>query len=139
MLDMMVGQKYATPREVPVSADCLDILNRMLTPDPAKRIKLESIMTHVWFTTSLPAQAANMNANYLKAPFPADYPTVEQIHEVLEGAKSTGRSDSSLVEEGMEGVDEGMSADFEQLSLEMETNDPNVGKFISDHKEGGRK
>ncbi len=137
MLDMMVHQKYATPREVRVSPDCLDILHKMLTPDPAKRIKLESIMTHAWFTTSLPAQAATMNAEYLRAPLPADYPTVEHIHEVLEGAKRKGRSDKSLVNEGIEGEDESVCADFEQISLE--TNDAAVGKFISDHKEGGRR
>ena len=33
---------------------CLELLNAMLMPDPAKRITLEGIMKHEWFLENLP-------------------------------------------------------------------------------------
>ena len=45
----------------PFAAEGLDILKRMLLPDPSLRITLEQIMVHPWFTTSLPAQVTDSN------------------------------------------------------------------------------
>jgi len=44
--------KYQPPRSV--SAECLDILSRMLTANPQKRMKIGEILTHPWFQVNLP-------------------------------------------------------------------------------------
>ncbi len=52
------------------AAEGRDLLQRMLLPDPSARIQLEQIMSHPWFTTNLPPEAATMNESYLRAAFP---------------------------------------------------------------------
>ena len=49
-----------------VSADCLDILERVLVAEPSKRISMEQIKTHRWFTKGLPPGALEMNEYLLQ-------------------------------------------------------------------------
>ena len=44
-----------------VSTECLDILRRVLVADPSRRITMEEIKTHKWFTRGLPPGALEMN------------------------------------------------------------------------------
>jgi hypothetical protein len=55
----------------PHAADCLDLLHKMLLPDPEQRIKMDEIIPHPWFVTNLPPEASTMNLTYLKAPLPS--------------------------------------------------------------------
>ena len=43
---------------LPFIAECLDILKRMLLPDPAERITIEKILTHPWFVARLPSEVS---------------------------------------------------------------------------------
>ena len=54
-LDFLPGYDFSLCT-LPPTGDGLDILKRMLLPDPAARITMEQIQSHPWFTTSLPAQ-----------------------------------------------------------------------------------
>ena len=49
-----------------VSADCLDMLERVLVAEPSKRISMEQIKTHRWFTKGLPPGALEMNEYLLQ-------------------------------------------------------------------------
>jgi serine/threonine-protein kinase SRK2 len=48
-------------QEVEVSADCLDILTRVLVAQPSERMSMEEIKSHPWFLKGLPPGALEMN------------------------------------------------------------------------------
>ena len=48
-------------QDVDVSADCLDILTRVLVAQPSQRMNMEEIKTHPWFLKGLPPGALDMN------------------------------------------------------------------------------
>ena len=48
-------------QDVDVSADCLDILTRVLVAQPSSRMSMEQIKTHPWFLKGLPPGALEMN------------------------------------------------------------------------------
>jgi serine/threonine protein kinase len=50
---------------IPVSASCLDLLNRLLQPNPDKRLRIEAVIRHPWFLQDLPQEALTMNMSYL--------------------------------------------------------------------------
>lgn len=90
MLDKMVNMKYSMPENVEITAECRDLLTKMMLPDPNHRLRIEDVMKHPWFTTNLPPDAATMNSCYLSAPFPAGHQKPEEIKKLLEDAKTTG-------------------------------------------------
>ncbi len=48
-------------QDVEVSADCLDILTRVLVASPVERMSMDVIKTHPWFLKGLPPGALEMN------------------------------------------------------------------------------
>lgn len=44
-----------------MSADCLDILTRVLVAQPSERMSMDEIKTHPWFLKGLPPGALEMN------------------------------------------------------------------------------
>ena len=44
-----------------MSADCLDILTRVLVAAPSTRMSMDKIKTHPWFLKGLPPGALEMN------------------------------------------------------------------------------
>lgn len=48
-------------QEVEVSADCLDMLTRLLVAEPGARMTMEQIKVHRWFQRGLPPGALEMN------------------------------------------------------------------------------
>lgn len=57
MLERMEHEKYPMPPHVIISMECMDLLRRLLKPDPAQRITLEGILQHPWFLKKLPPHA----------------------------------------------------------------------------------
>ena len=64
LITMLVAQKR--------SADCLDILKRMLVAEPSERISTEQVKTHCWFTEGLPPGTLEMNEYLLQGLSPMD-------------------------------------------------------------------
>lgn len=52
---------YELPSHVAVSADCRDLLARILVADPDQRLKVPQILAHPWFRRGLPEGVAEMN------------------------------------------------------------------------------
>ena len=50
-----------------MSADCLDILTRLLVADPGARMSMAEIKVHRWFQRGLPPGALEMNDFLLQA------------------------------------------------------------------------
>eukprot|EP00803_Ostreobium_quekettii_P001376 evm.model.scf_910.3 EVM.evm.TU.scf_910.3 scf_910:44793-48662(+) len=61
LMERIVKSDYSVPSESTVSASCLDLLGKILTPDPAQRITVEGIINHPWYQTDLPPGADNTN------------------------------------------------------------------------------
>lgn len=56
-----MGRARAARQEVEVSADCLDMLTRLLVAEPGARMNMEQIKVHRWFQRGLPPGALEMN------------------------------------------------------------------------------
>lgn len=54
-----LGKDYVSMVEV--SPDCIDIIDRLLCPDPEERITMQEILEHPWFLTRLPEGALSLN------------------------------------------------------------------------------
>ena len=52
---------YELPGHVAMSANCRDLLSRILVADPAARITVPAILRHPWFLRGLPDGVAEMN------------------------------------------------------------------------------
>ena len=77
------------PSGVIISPDCLQLLTKLLHPNPEARVTLEGVMGHPWFLRGLPAGALGMNERLLRNP-PAAVQSVEETVGVLEGALRKG-------------------------------------------------
>ncbi len=63
----VVTADYTIPEQVPVSAECKALVQRLLCPDPKARICMEDILAQPWFCEALPEGALTMNEYYLAA------------------------------------------------------------------------
>ena len=64
----ILNMDYVLPAHVRVSAECRDLLGRILVADPATRITLAGIQQHAWFLAALPDGCQDMNARMLEEP-----------------------------------------------------------------------
>jgi len=53
-IQKIMAVDYAIPSDIPVSPECRDLLSRIFVADPAKRITMPEIWSHVWFVSNLP-------------------------------------------------------------------------------------
>jgi hypothetical protein len=56
-----MGRARGARQEVEVSADCLDMLTRLLVAEPGARMNMEQIKVQRWFQRGLPPGALEMN------------------------------------------------------------------------------
>lgn len=90
MLDKMVNKNYVIPENVRISTECLDLLQKMLNPDPNARLTMEGIMAHPWFVTNLPPEAATMNTTYLAMGPASGQQSLDDIRRVITEAGGGG-------------------------------------------------
>ncbi len=57
VLERILAVDFRFPGSIPVSADCKDLLTRILVADPAKRASIEDIQQHPWCARAPPASA----------------------------------------------------------------------------------
>ena len=48
VLERILAVDFRFPASIPVSADCKNLLSRILVADPAKRASIEEIQQHPW-------------------------------------------------------------------------------------------
>lgn len=71
----IAGAQWAMPAEaLALSAECRDMLARLLAADPAQRIDTTGVFCHPWFLRDLPEGALAMNAWYLQ-----NAPNLEEV------------------------------------------------------------
>lgn len=92
MLRRMHQEEYPLRPGMPVSPECLDLLRRMLRPNPSHRITLDAILHHPWFNKYLPPHALDMNAYYLALPVPSTHQQLHQIRHLLQAARKEAQA-----------------------------------------------
>lgn len=64
------------------SKEIRDLINRMLQPNPVKRIKLKEIKEHPWYLQSLPRYLADLSCVPMKYEMQVDTDIVKKLFEV---------------------------------------------------------
>ncbi|PSC75745.1 sulfur stress regulator [Micractinium conductrix] len=100
--------KYTIPQSITISQPCLELLSRILDPDPDLRAphvppprRAIRIMEHPWFQADLPQGATSMNDFYFRNAPTVDH-AAPQIAKILEHAAKTGSPDIAEVIERKE-------------------------------------
>ena len=60
-LQRIIKVDYEFPENVRPSAECQDLIQRMLVPEPEKRATIKEIQNHPWYQVNLPQGLVNMN------------------------------------------------------------------------------
>lgn len=55
-IQRIMSVKYSFPVNLPLSAECHDLMSKIFVANPAKRISLSGIKQHPWFTKNLPPE-----------------------------------------------------------------------------------
>lgn len=89
----------SSPRPGTASRECVDLLARMLTANPAGRATLAEVAAHPWFTRDLPPGVADLNARLVAeqtqpAALESRKPAVEAAMAVLREAATVPAVDS---------------------------------------------
>lgn len=64
------------------SRDLRDLINRMLQPNPVKRIKLKEIQSHPWYLQNLPKYLKSFSCTPMKYEMHVDTDIVRKLFEV---------------------------------------------------------
>lgn len=82
MLKAMRARQLDIPEWLRLSPECVDLLRRLLEPEPEARASIKDVMNDPWFQVELPPNALAMNDVYLELE-PACEQTEEEIREVV--------------------------------------------------------
>eukprot|EP00955_Chlamydomonas_euryale_P031466 330594-Chlamydomonas_euryale.AAC.11 len=83
VMTAIVNNKFKIPDDVPISPECRDLLVKLFSKDPTKRITMSQIQEHPWFTQYLPPDAVDMNKQRLNDDQHAGAQSDEETWEVL--------------------------------------------------------
>lgn len=61
VLERIQKVDYRFPQNIPVSADCKDLISKILVADVSKRLSIEQIQAHPWYQVDLPPGVTSMN------------------------------------------------------------------------------
>ena len=61
VLDRIRRVDYRFPASIPVSAECKDLISKILVADPAARLTVDQIQSHPWYANGLPNGVRAMN------------------------------------------------------------------------------
>lgn len=81
--------EYDVPAGV-ISAECEDLISKILTKDPKKRASIKEIQAHPWYQKDLPEGATDLE-EFLKLEMEG-LQSVEDIMEIVEAARLEGES-----------------------------------------------
>ena len=66
-----------------LTEECYDILGRLLEVDPDKRITVQQVLKHPWFTQDMPEGLQDLNNNLLQIPLSMQTGSCGQSEEEL--------------------------------------------------------
>lgn len=83
-------QKLSAYLGIPVSAECRDLLSKVLVGNPKKRYTVQQIQRHPWYLKDLPPGVIRMNAECLKLQnHSSGSQTDSEIHSIVMQAIGT--------------------------------------------------
>ena len=65
VLDRIQRVDFRFPSNIPVSAECKDLISKILVADVGKRLTIEAIQAHPWYQKDLPPGVTSMNEQCL--------------------------------------------------------------------------
>lgn len=117
MIQRILHVDYTVPPHVKLSEDCRNLLKTILVADPTKRITIDQIYHHPWYTKNLPPGVIEMNNKPQQAP--EGIQTVEEIKAIIEEARKAHGVPMGAHVETDEYIDDAMDAyDNEESSLD---------------------
>mmetsp|Transcript_18951 Transcript_18951/g.22683 ORF Transcript_18951/g.22683 Transcript_18951/m.22683 type:complete len:345 (+) Transcript_18951:268-1302(+) len=78
-IELILGCRWQPPADIPVTPECLDLLQRILVAEASDRITMADIQTHPWFVINLPAKSED--------PKDASTQSLEELHRIVQEAK----------------------------------------------------
>lgn len=94
VLNRIMNLSYHLPNDL--SAECRDLIKKILRDDPAKRIGITQIMQHPWYKVGLPPNALTMNDVYLRAFDEAGLQSDDDIRTIVGKSKEAIGSAAKL-------------------------------------------
>ncbi|GAX81597.1 hypothetical protein CEUSTIGMA_g9025.t1 [Chlamydomonas eustigma] len=85
MIQRILHVDYKIPSSIKVSDDCKDLMSRILVADPTKRLNIQDIFRHPWYTKNLPPGVIEMNSR--PQPTPEGLQSIEAVKKLLEEAR----------------------------------------------------
>jgi serine/threonine-protein kinase SRK2 len=115
MIQRILRVEYDIPPHVKVSAECKDLLSKILVADPLKRMTVPDIQNHPWYQKDLPPGVAEMNDN-LPSPS-AGLQTTDEIRAIVQQAQSPPES-AAAGWDNDEYIDDAMDAEAYESSFD---------------------
>ena len=89
VLDRIVKVDYRLPKAPKVSAECRDLLHKLLVANPDERLSIPQIQAHPWYRKGLPPNVIKMNEQCLKLR-PHEHPGYQSIATIKEIVRTAG-------------------------------------------------
>ena len=95
MVRDIAARRYARPADLGLSPDCVDLLHRLLEPEPKARITVGEVLKHPWFVANLPPAALSLNDRYLRMAPPRRQTEldVRTVADAIDPPSAGGSSD----------------------------------------------
>lgn len=85
LMDRIVRADWEVPQDIKLSAECWDLLRRMLNPDPRERLTIADIQQHPWYQIHLPP---GVNGSQLQErPAELELQSVQSIIDIVRQAQ----------------------------------------------------
>ncbi|CAL8468575.1 g8115 [Coccomyxa elongata] len=88
VLQRVIKADFAFPTDIPVSAECKDLMSKILVVDPEKRLTVQQIQQHPWYLKDLPAGLDRFNDECLakQRNMPEVAQNVEEVRKIVREA-----------------------------------------------------
>ncbi|KAL3651117.1 Serine/threonine-protein kinase sapk10 [Castilleja foliolosa] len=113
-IQRILNVQYSIPDHIHISEECLHLISRIFTAEPAQRITMSEIRNHVWFLKNLPADLMEERGNQFEEP---DQPmqNLEVIMQIISEATvpPAGVYDLDMMDDDMEDLDSDPDLDID--------------------------
>uniref|UniRef100_A0A7S1SVZ9 Protein kinase domain-containing protein n=1 Tax=Tetraselmis chuii TaxID=63592 RepID=A0A7S1SVZ9_9CHLO len=99
VMKRILAVDYKFPKQVKISEACHDIMTKILVRDPNKRLTLQGIQAHPFYTKGLPKNFFAVNEQLKNAGLPPSLQTMQSIDAILQEAKVVPGSDDADLDE----------------------------------------
>jgi len=99
VMKRILAVDYKFPKHLKVSDDCRDLMDKVLMRDPNKRLTLQGIQAHPFYTKGLPKNFFAVNEQLKKAGLPPGLQSLESIDSIIQEAKKVPGVEEDNIDE----------------------------------------